>query len=80
MLDFKIWEEVGPPKGTFYNYPIRPWHDAKPSLAGAEAPPDIAVQIYQRAIHNKMLARMKQGQSIAQAVDWAQQELEGFTR
>ena len=26
MTDFKIWEEVEPPKGTVYNYPIRPWH------------------------------------------------------
>ncbi|HEX5327357.1 MAG TPA: extracellular solute-binding protein [Acetobacteraceae bacterium] len=80
LLDFKVWEEVEPPKGVVYNYPIRPWHDAKPSLAGAEAPADIAVQIYQRAVHNNMLARLKQGQSIDQAIDWAQQELEGFTR
>ena len=26
MHDFKIWEEVEPPKGTVYNYPIRPFH------------------------------------------------------
>ena len=80
MQDFKIWAEVEPPKGTVYNYPIRPWHDAQPSLTGSEAPPDVAVQIYQRAIHNNMLARIKQGQTMAQATDWAQQELEGFTR
>ena len=24
MLDFKVWETVEPPKGTVYNYPIRP--------------------------------------------------------
>ena len=24
LNDFKIWEEVGPPKGTVFNYPIRP--------------------------------------------------------
>ena len=29
-----------------YNYPIRPWHQAIPSLAAAPAPADIAVQIY----------------------------------
>ena len=28
--DFKVWEEVEPPKGTVYNYPIRPFHNAKP--------------------------------------------------
>ena len=30
LLDFKVWEEVEPPKGTVYNYPIRPWHNRKP--------------------------------------------------
>ncbi|HEX5327356.1 MAG TPA: ABC transporter substrate-binding protein, partial [Acetobacteraceae bacterium] len=78
MQDFKIWSEVEPPKGVVYNYPIRPWHHAEPSLTGDEAPPDIAVQIYQRAVHNNMLGRMKHGATIAQATDWAQQELEGF--
>jgi ABC-type glycerol-3-phosphate transport system substrate-binding protein len=80
MLDFKVWEEVEPPKGTVYNYPIRPWHDAKPNITGAEAPPEVAVQIYNRATHNGMLARLKQGQSVPQVIAWAQAELEGFTR
>lgn len=80
MNDFKVWEEVGPPKGTVYNYPIRPWHDAKPSITASEASPDIAVQIYQRATHNNMLSRLKQGQSIPQVIAWAADELEGFTR
>ena len=61
MLDFKVWEEVEPPKGTVYNYPIRPWHKQQPSLTAAEASPDIAVQIYNRGIHNQMLARLKDG-------------------
>ncbi len=80
MNDFKIWEEVQPPKGTVYNYPIRPWHDDKPNITASEASPDIAVQIYQRATHNNMLGRLKQGQSIEQVVAWASDELEGFTR
>jgi ABC-type glycerol-3-phosphate transport system substrate-binding protein len=80
MNDFKIWEKVEPPPGTLYNYPIRPWHDAQPNITASEAPPDIAVQIYRRAVHSGILGRMKQGQSIKQAVDWAQSELEGFTR
>jgi ABC-type glycerol-3-phosphate transport system substrate-binding protein len=80
MLDFKIWEEVEPPPGTVYNYPIRPWHDAKPSLTASEAPPDIAVQVYNRAIHNQMLARLNEGQSTKQVIAWAKDELEGFTR
>ncbi|MGH7043161.1 MAG: ABC transporter substrate-binding protein [Acetobacteraceae bacterium] len=44
MLDFKTWSEVEPPKGVVYNYPIRPWHNASPSIAGAPAPAGIAVQ------------------------------------
>ena len=80
MLDFKIWETVEPPSGTVYNYPIRKWHNAKPSLTASEASPDVAVQVYNRAIHNQMMARIKQGQSIKQVLAWAKDELEGFTR
>ena len=80
LLNFKVWEEVEPPKGTVYNYPIRPWHNQQPSLAAAEAAPDIAVQIYNRAIHNQMMARIKDGQTIPQVIAWAQDELEGFAR
>jgi ABC-type glycerol-3-phosphate transport system substrate-binding protein len=80
LLDFKVWEQVEPPAGTVYNYPIRPWHNSQPSLTAAEASPDIAVQIYNRGIHNQMLARLKQGQTIPQVTAWAQEELEGFIR
>lgn len=78
MLDFKVWEEVGPPHGTVYNYPIRPWHNAKPSLTGSEADPDIAVQIYQNGLHNGLLARLHSGQSITQVKAWAKEQLESF--
>jgi ABC-type glycerol-3-phosphate transport system substrate-binding protein len=80
LVDFKIWAEVEPPKGTVYNYPIRPWHDQEPSLTASEAPPDVAVQIYNRAIHNQMMARVGEGQSNKQVIAWAQDELEGFMR
>ncbi|MGA9015650.1 MAG: extracellular solute-binding protein, partial [Acetobacteraceae bacterium] len=80
MLDLKIWETVEPPAGTVYNYPLRKWHNAKPSLTAFEASPDVAVQVYNRAIHNQMVARIKQGQSIKQVIAWAKDELEGFTR
>jgi ABC-type glycerol-3-phosphate transport system substrate-binding protein len=80
LLDFKVWENVEPPKGTVYNYPNRPWHNQQPSLAAAEATPEIAVQIYNRAIHNQMMARLKEGQTIPQVIAWAQDELEGFAR
>ena len=79
-MNFDIWAKVEPPVGTVFNYPIRPWHDSKPNLTAWEADPEIAVQIYNRAIHTGMLARMTQGQTIAQVTDWAARELEGFTR
>jgi ABC-type glycerol-3-phosphate transport system substrate-binding protein len=80
LNDFKIWEEVEPPKGTVFNYPLRADSGQKPSLTAMEASPDIAVQIYNRAIHNQMLARLSQGQTIPQVIAWAQDELEGFVR
>ena len=46
MSDFDIWSEVEPPKGTVYNYPIRPWHNALESITAYPAPPDIAAQMY----------------------------------
>ncbi len=79
-MNFDIWAKVEPPLGTVFNYPIRPWHGARPSLTASEADPEIAVQIYNRATHTGMLARMQQGQNIAQVTDWAQRELEGFVR
>jgi ABC-type glycerol-3-phosphate transport system substrate-binding protein len=80
MLDFKIWEEVEPPKGTVYNYPIRPSHHARPHVAGVPAPPEIAVQIYNRGIMPKMFGKLFAGQSIEQAIAWADDELSGFLR
>jgi ABC-type glycerol-3-phosphate transport system substrate-binding protein len=80
LNDFKIWEEVEPPKGTVFNYPLRASSGQKPSLTAMEAAPEIAVQIYNRAIHNQMLARLREGQTIPQVIAWAQDELEGFVR
>ena len=80
LRDLKIWEEVEPPKGTVYNYPIRPWHNAVPSLTASEATPDVAVQVYSAAIHNKMVAQLKDGQTIPQVIAWAQDQIDGFTR
>lgn len=80
LLDFNVWDQVEPPKGTVFNYPNRPWHNQKGSLTASEASPDIAVQVYNRAIHNQMMARLKSGQTIPQVIAWAQDELEGFAR
>lgn len=81
MADFDVWAKVEPPPGTVYNYPIRPWHNASPSIAGAPAPPEIAVQIYNRATMTTMIAKMTQGgQSMKDVIAWAKDELEGFMR
>ena len=80
MSDFKVWEEVAPPKGTVYNYPIRPWHNAQPNITAYPAPRDIAVQMYNRGTHPTLLAKLHSGQTIDQALAWAKNELEGFVR
>ncbi len=80
MSDSTVWDEVEPPKGIFSNYPIRPWHGSEPLVAGSPAPPGIAAQIVSRATMPNMLARLYNGQSIPQVIDWATEELDGFTR
>jgi len=79
LHDFKTWEDEGPPKGTIYNYPPR--GEVIMSVAYSPAPARIANQIYVQATATKMIARCTQGgQSVAQAIDWATSELEGFSR
>ncbi len=80
MNDLSVWEDVGPPKGTVYNYPIRPWHNAEYYIPGSSAPPDVAVQMWGRSTIPSMVARITQGASIKTVMDWAKQELEGFRR
>jgi ABC-type glycerol-3-phosphate transport system substrate-binding protein len=81
MSDFKIWSEVEPPRGTVYNYPIRPFHNATPSISAYPAPRDIAVQIYNRATVTTLVGKIARGgQSMNEALNWAQEELEGFNR
>jgi ABC-type glycerol-3-phosphate transport system substrate-binding protein len=80
LNDFKIWDEVGPPKGTVYNYPLRPASGQKPSLTGSEAAPEIAVQIYNRGVHNQIFAKLRDGQTIDQVISWTQDELDGYSR
>ena len=38
MTDFKIWDEVGPPKGTVYHYPIRKSHHQENWLSRGPCP------------------------------------------
>ena len=80
MTDFKIWDEVEPPKGTVYHYPIRASHHQENCIAVAPAPPEIAVQVYNRGTLPTMLAKLQSGQSVKQVLDWAEDELGGFVR
>ncbi len=78
MSDFTVWADVEPPKGTVYNYILRPHHHSSAHIAAFPAPPDIGVQIYNRGTPSSMFSRLQSGQSIKQVVDWAKGELEGF--
>ena len=80
MYDMKIWSEVEPPKGTIYNYPVRAWHDSEYYIAGSAAPPEIAVQMWNRGILPAMVTRLMAGQSIKESIAWAKEELQGFVR
>jgi ABC-type glycerol-3-phosphate transport system substrate-binding protein len=80
MADFKVWENVEPPKGTMYNYILRPNHHSSAHIAAFPAPPDIGVQIYNRGTHSTMFSKLQSGQSPKEVIAWAQGELEGFVR
>jgi ABC-type glycerol-3-phosphate transport system substrate-binding protein len=79
LRDFKIWAEVGPPKGTLYHYP--PSGDQIVHVSGAPAPTSIATQMYTQATLTKMIAKFTQGgESMDKVIAWAGSELEGFMR
>jgi ABC-type glycerol-3-phosphate transport system substrate-binding protein len=79
LRDFKIWSEVGPPKGTLYHYP--PSGDQIVTVSGAPAPTAIATQMYAQATLTKMIAKFTQGgEPMNKVIGWAASELEGFMR
>jgi ABC-type glycerol-3-phosphate transport system substrate-binding protein len=79
FMDFKVWEDVEPPKYTVYNYPPR--GDVIPSTTGWPAPLKIGTQMYAQATMTKMIAMCtQQGKSIDQAMAFAESEIEGFMR
>jgi ABC-type glycerol-3-phosphate transport system substrate-binding protein len=79
FMDFKVWEEVEPPKYTVYNYPPR--GDVIPSTTGWPAPLKIGTQMFAQATMTKMIAQCtQQGKSIEQAMSFAESEIEGFMR
>jgi hypothetical protein len=80
MADLPVWAEIEPPKGTLYNYPVRPHHDAEYYIVGSSAPPDIGVQIWSQYMIPGMAARIVSGHTAKQVIDWAKRELEGIRR
>jgi hypothetical protein len=79
QLDFTTWAEAGPPPGTLYHYPPR--DDTIVWISGAPAPTHIGVQLFAQATMTKMIAHTtKGGKSIAQTMDWAASEIEGYMR
>jgi ABC-type glycerol-3-phosphate transport system substrate-binding protein len=80
MRNFRIWSEVEPPKGTVFHYPPKGGRQIT-WMACAPAPAAIAQQMYTQSIMTKMIAQCTQGgKSIAQTLDWAASELEGYMR
>lgn len=81
MNDFAVWANEGPPRGVVFNYPVKPHHNAQTSVAFAPAPAEIAVQAYNQAINTKLIARIAQGgETVDQALTWAERELRNFAR
>ena len=74
----RVWDKIGPPVGSVYNYPVRKQHHSVSHIAHMPAPPEIAVQIYNRGTLPTMFAKMKAGESIDQVITWGNRELEGF--
>ena len=79
LTTLATWAEEGPPKGTLYHYP-NPHNHQILSVAGAPAPPKIAVQIYAQAVMTKMVVRHMQGEPMEKTLGWAESEVEGFMR
>jgi ABC-type glycerol-3-phosphate transport system substrate-binding protein len=78
LSDFPIWSDAEPPKGTLYNYPLRPAHHATASVAGAPAPPAIAA--YQWVL-TKLAGRVTQGNGpIEDSIAETEREIAGFIR
>ncbi|NOG70653.1 ABC transporter substrate-binding protein [Roseicella sp. DB1501] len=79
MADFKVWTTQGPPVGTIYNYPLKPHHQAKYSIAYSPAPADLASQMYVQALNTKVIARVAQGgESVDQALGWLEREIKNM--
>ncbi|MEE1545448.1 MAG: ABC transporter substrate-binding protein, partial [Alphaproteobacteria bacterium] len=74
-----VWEQATPPDGVLHNYPIH--GDEVQMVPGIPAPPPMATQIFTQGLFPNLVARVTQrGQSIDDAISWAENELEGYMR
>jgi ABC-type glycerol-3-phosphate transport system substrate-binding protein len=81
MTDFKVWEEVGPPKGTLSNYPVKPEHRAELVTSAWPAPRNVAAHIQSTYLLPKSIARITQSRkTVDDTIAWAEGEIEGFRR
>ena len=79
LRDFPIWAELGPPKGTLFNYPLRAAHHATPIVAGAPAPLTIAGGISAQWVLPKLAGRVMQaGMPIEAAIAETERDLAGI--
>ncbi len=81
MTDFKVWETTSPPVGTIFNYPLKPHHQARTSIAFEPAPAELASQMYIQALNTKVIARVAQGgETVDQAMAWLEREINNMRR
>ncbi|MGE0764844.1 MAG: ABC transporter substrate-binding protein [Hyphomicrobiaceae bacterium] len=80
MADLPVWADTEPPKGTIYNYPLRPHHEGEYYIVGSSGTPEMGEQIWNQYVIPQMVARMVSGNSAKETIDWAQKEIEGFRR
>lgn len=79
IAEHPIWNEIGPPVGGQYNYPIR--GDETIIVGGYPSPQHIGAQIYTQALIPNLVAKVtKQGMAVNEAIKWAVGELEGYQR
>jgi Bacterial extracellular solute-binding protein len=73
--DHEVWQAAGPPVGTLYNYPVH--GDEVQVVPGYPAPPDMAGKIADADLIANLVAKVtRDGQSTADAIAWAEGELE----
>jgi ABC-type glycerol-3-phosphate transport system substrate-binding protein len=77
--DNEVWQKAGPPTGTLYNYPVH--GDEVQVVPGYPAPPSIAGKIAEANLIANFVAKVtRDGQSIGDAIVWAEGELDRITK